>query len=129
MDGTWKLIVAWLGLDSDTDDGDLDKLEVALRSWGLHVLREGRRSGRAGHMWILLDRTIEADKLITLGKAMMRLAKVRPNAKDYPLVSNCFQNLLMLLVRYVVLSVLIVSQKQIIVGAGTMELNSISILS
>ncbi len=74
----------WLCFDSDTDDGDLDKLEIALKSWGLDVIREGRRPGRAGHMWILFDQPVKASKLIVLGNAMMSLAKVRPATADYP---------------------------------------------
>ena len=38
----------WLLFDSDTDDGDLIKLAYAARLWGMHIIPEGRREGRAG---------------------------------------------------------------------------------
>lgn len=73
----------WLCFDSDTEDGDLDELEVRLRGWGLHALREGRRPGRAGHLWILFDHPVPADQLIVLGDAMIRLARVRAASSTY----------------------------------------------
>lgn len=66
----------WLCLDSDAEDGQLDRLESALRSWGVNVIREGRRPGRAGHLWILFDAPLPAELLIVLGDAMMQLAGV-----------------------------------------------------
>lgn len=79
-----KYCSKWLCFDSDTDDGDLDKLEQALNSWGVHTIREGRRPGRDGHLWVLFDKPVSAELLIILGNAMIRLAAVRPATKDYP---------------------------------------------
>lgn len=66
----------WLCFDSDKADGRLDHLEAALRSWCIHVIREGRRPGRDGHLWVLFDTPVAADLLILLGDEMMRLAGV-----------------------------------------------------
>lgn len=74
----------WICFDSDTEDGDLDKLERTLRSWGIHVIREGGRPGRAGHLWVLFDRPVPATLLIILGDAAIKFAGVRPATTDYP---------------------------------------------
>ena len=66
----------WICFDSDKADGALDALDTALRSWGVHVIREGRRPGRDGHLWILFDRPVRADQLITLADAMMNHAGI-----------------------------------------------------
>jgi len=66
----------WLCFDSDLADGSLDKLEAALKSWGVHVIREGRRPGRDGHLWVLFDQPIKANLLVSLSDTMMRLAGV-----------------------------------------------------
>lgn len=39
----------WLCFDSDTDEGELNKLEEFLRRHNWRVIREGRRPGREGH--------------------------------------------------------------------------------
>ena len=74
----------WLCFDSDTSDGDLDILEEFLRKCGWHAIREGRRLGRAGHLWLLFDGPIPAAVLIVLADAMIGLAGVRPVSKEYP---------------------------------------------
>jgi hypothetical protein len=74
----------WLCFDSDIDDGSLDRLESFLNSHGWHVIREGRRPGRAGHLWILFDKPVQADLLIILGDTMLALAGVKPISKKYP---------------------------------------------
>ena len=45
----------WLCFDSDKEDGNLDKLDSFLRQWGWQTIREGRRPGRDGHLWLLFD--------------------------------------------------------------------------
>lgn len=66
----------WLCFDSDSDDGQLERLGSFLLECGWYVIREGKRVGRDGHLWILLDAPVEARLLIWLGDAMMRLAGV-----------------------------------------------------
>jgi hypothetical protein len=63
-----------LCFDSDTNDGSLDRLESFLREYNWNLIREGRRPGRDGHLWLLFDTPLKADVLITLGNAMMTLS-------------------------------------------------------
>jgi hypothetical protein len=62
----------------------LDQLAsfLILHSW--HIIREGRRPGRAGHLWILFDKPVRADLLIILGDTMMAFAGVKPTSKENP---------------------------------------------
>jgi hypothetical protein len=66
----------WICFDSDVANGQLDKLEAFLRSCDVQVIREGRRLGRDGHLWVLFDQPVDAGKLIILGDAMMQHAGV-----------------------------------------------------
>lgn len=68
----------WLCFDSDEDNGDMDKLEKHLLQWRLSVVREGRRPGRAGHLWLFFDQPVPAEKLMILGDALMKLAGIAP---------------------------------------------------
>src|ERR1700679_2479349 len=67
----------WLCFDSDVDDGALDRLEQFLRSSEVNArpIREGRRPGRDGHLWLFFDHPVPAQKLIVLGDTMMKYAK------------------------------------------------------
>lgn len=64
----------WICFDSDTENGALNKLESFLRQHHWHVIREGKRSGRDGHLWILLNESIAGEYLCSLAKAMIKLA-------------------------------------------------------
>lgn len=66
----------WLCFDSDKADGELDKLEAFLRKWKWRVIREGRRSGRDGHLWLLFDQPVPSQKLMLLGDVMMTKAGI-----------------------------------------------------
>jgi hypothetical protein len=66
----------WLCFDSDLADGQLDRLEIFLRSCGVQVIREGRRPGRDGHLWVCFDQPVNAGKLMILGDVMMQQAGV-----------------------------------------------------
>jgi len=79
----------WLCFDSDVDDGQLDKLESCLREWLAHPLREGRRPGRDGHLWLFFDQPVKASQLITLGDAMMKEAGVA-NLERFPKSASGF---------------------------------------
>ncbi len=54
----------WLAWDADDDEGKLDRIEALLRDLNLAMLREGKRPGREGHGWILLDRRLPAADLL-----------------------------------------------------------------
>jgi hypothetical protein len=64
----------WLCFDSDTDDGALNQLESFLKTYQWHVIREGRRPHRDGHLWVLFDAPVQAAQLIVLGQSAMKLA-------------------------------------------------------
>lgn len=66
----------WLCFDCDTDNGELNKLEEFLRKHNWRPIREGRRPGREGHLWLLFNEPVRAEKLIILGNTMMRHAYV-----------------------------------------------------
>ncbi len=66
----------WICFDSDVEDGSMDRLDSSLRSWGVHLVREGRRAGRDGHLWVLFDAPVSVEQLIILAESFMRLAGV-----------------------------------------------------
>jgi hypothetical protein len=79
----------WLCFDSDVADGQLDRLESCLREWLANPIREGRRPGRDGHLWLLFDQPVKASQLITLGDAMMKEAGVA-NLERFPKSASGF---------------------------------------
>jgi hypothetical protein len=66
----------WICFDSDTADGKLDSLQTFLKQHSWYCIREGKRSGRDGHLWLLFDAPIPGDQLRILAQAMMRGAGV-----------------------------------------------------
>ena len=66
----------WICFDSDEDVGELEKLEAFLQQCGWSCVREGRRPGRAGHLWLLIDQPVAADKLIIVADTMLKQAGV-----------------------------------------------------
>ncbi len=67
----------WLLFDSDTENGALDILGSFLYQWRWHTILEGRRPGRDGHLWLLLNQSIGGQYLVNLASAMLRLAGVK----------------------------------------------------
>lgn len=59
-DGTSK----WWAVDSDHDNGDLQRVEHFLASEGWHGLRESRRPEREGHLLYFFDRPAKTDLII-----------------------------------------------------------------
>jgi hypothetical protein len=66
----------WLCFDSDTESGELERLDAFLIDYGWHTIREAKRVGREGHLWLLFDAPVDARNLITLSTAMMQFANV-----------------------------------------------------
>lgn len=66
----------WLCFDSDTESGELERLDEFLIDYGWHTIREAKRVGREGHLWILFDEAVDAGDLIILSRAMMQFANV-----------------------------------------------------
>lgn len=50
----------WLAWDCDSEEPYLDQIEGILKQMGMFPIREGRRRGRAGHLWLFLDSKIQA---------------------------------------------------------------------
>jgi hypothetical protein len=55
----------WAAWDDDTNSDVLDRIENTLRKLKLNPLREGRRAGRSGHLWLFFDQQMGAEDLIT----------------------------------------------------------------
>lgn len=54
----------WCAWDEDNDSGFLDKIAETLTDLGWHPTREGKRPGRAGHLWLFFDSRVQAIDLI-----------------------------------------------------------------
>jgi hypothetical protein len=66
----------WICFDGDSENGALDRLQLFLRQHGWHCIREAKRPGKAGHLWLLFDAPIAGEYLYNLSRAMVRLAGV-----------------------------------------------------
>lgn len=72
----------WCAWDEDGEYGYLNKLEPALTGLGLNPLRESSRTGRAGHLWLLLDAPIPAADLIRFDKGL-RIRLLLPETFEF----------------------------------------------
>ncbi len=66
----------WLCFDSDSADGQLDKLAKLFQDNGWLVIREGKRPGRDGHLWLLFDKPVPAIYLRKLAQLFLRKAGI-----------------------------------------------------
>ena len=66
----------WCAWDSDDDSNNLDKIESVLTLLGWHPLREAKRPGRQGHLWLVFDMPVKAADLRLFDKAMRERASV-----------------------------------------------------
>lgn len=64
----------WICFDSDRNDGSLDHLETFLLDWGWLIIREGKRPGRDGHLWLFFDAPIPGEHLVNLANAMLKFS-------------------------------------------------------
>jgi hypothetical protein len=71
-DGTCK----WCCWDSDKEDGRLDRLQAVLSAHGWRVIREGRRPGRDGHLWLFFDKPVPAAILRQFGALFQKTAGI-----------------------------------------------------
>jgi len=83
----------WLAFDSDKEDGSLDKIEKAVKTCGGYCIRESKRPGRDGHLWLLLDKPMPAMLLITLGDVFKKVADVDSEIEIFPKFANKYSQL------------------------------------
>lgn len=57
----------WLAWDSDSNDGQLNKVYTYLLEHGFTPLREGRRDNRDGHLWLNLSEPIPGRAAVAFG--------------------------------------------------------------
>jgi hypothetical protein len=67
----------WIMFDADNENGALNKLGYFLDQWCWHTIHEGRRKGRDGHLWLLLDAPIAGEHLCNLASAILKLAGIQ----------------------------------------------------
>lgn len=61
----------WCCFDSDDDRGELERVESLLLEFGFNPLRESKRTGRAGHSWLIFDAPVLALSLIRFGREIL----------------------------------------------------------
>lgn len=66
----------WLAYDSDSDDGQIDKLQSYLISHGWHMLRVKGRPDRGGHLFLCFNRGVSIKLLRIFGREAMKKAGV-----------------------------------------------------
>ncbi len=64
----------WVCFDCDVENNSLDILEDWLTEHHWHYFREGRRTGKSGHTWILFDKPIPGWALRVIGQTMLSKA-------------------------------------------------------
>jgi hypothetical protein len=69
----------WLCFDSDSEDGSLERIEQWLIGHGWHCLREGRRPGRDGHLWVFFQEPVPAADLRLFAFRVIEVVSVKPN--------------------------------------------------
>lgn len=75
----------WCCFDSDSDDGNLDRIEQLLIKHHWHCVREGKRPGRAGHLWMFFQSPALASDLRLFGHRIIVLAGVpRASIEFFP---------------------------------------------
>ena len=73
----------WLAWDADNAIGHLEKVCSVLNQLGLVPLREGRREGRDGHLWLFLDESVKADYLRRFDQWIRKQIGIEKNALEF----------------------------------------------
>lgn len=73
----------WCAWDSDNEDGNLEKIESTLLILGWHSIREARRIGRAGHLWLLFNFAVAARDVILFGRQISERAGIPHGAIEF----------------------------------------------
>lgn len=66
----------WCTWDFDKDDGNAERIIDLLRALGFHPLREARREGRAGHIWVFFSSPVPANKLIRFDQQLRKVLNI-----------------------------------------------------
>lgn len=67
----------WICWDSDHADGQIERLQKLLASYGWRTLREGVREGRDGHLWLMFSAPLPAATAIYFGNVYSRAAGLK----------------------------------------------------
>lgn len=81
----------WCGWDSDDDSDDLDRIEKVLIDLDWHPLREAKRPGRQGHLWLFFNISVRATDLRLFDKAIRKrvgLSKSEDRLEFFPKQDN-----------------------------------------
>ncbi len=73
-----------LCFDSDIDDGGLEKIQEFSQECGLHVIREGGRPGRAGHLWACFDNPVPAEALMIVSGVILNCVGQQLKSSNCP---------------------------------------------
>lgn len=73
----------WCCWDSDRADGKLDHLQSLLSQHGWIVVREGRRPGRDGHLWMFFDQPVSAIDVIRLAAIFQKAAGIAEGELEF----------------------------------------------
>lgn len=73
----------WCCWDSDKQDGKLGRLQAALTANGWRVIREGRRPGRDGHLWLFFDKPVPAAILRQFGALFQKTVGIADNELEF----------------------------------------------
>jgi hypothetical protein len=66
----------WLVWDADTNGPHIDALDNLLTGFGFHTVREGKRTGRDGHLWLLFDQPVLASECIRFEEEIRAHARI-----------------------------------------------------
>ncbi|MGH9548594.1 MAG: TOTE conflict system archaeo-eukaryotic primase domain-containing protein, partial [Terriglobales bacterium] len=73
----------WCAWDSDIVDGSIDRIATILDSLKWHPIREGKRSGRDGHLWLFFDSPVSAADLILFDKEIRRRCGIADRVLEF----------------------------------------------
>lgn len=73
----------WCCFDADKDDGSIERVEILVKQQGWHCVREGRRPGRGGHLWLFFASPIPAADLRVVGRRLIECAGIAKGSLEF----------------------------------------------
>lgn len=73
----------WAVWDLDNENGYLEKIASILQEIGIHYFLEGRRPGRDGHLWMLMDGKLPAADLLRFEEEICKHCAVPDKAVEF----------------------------------------------